>query len=26
LILAFGTEWQTEVTAFGRGLTARTDP
>jgi hypothetical protein len=26
LILAFGTEWQTEVTAFGRGLTARADP
>jgi hypothetical protein len=23
LILAFGTEWQTEVTAFGRGITSR---
>jgi hypothetical protein len=26
LILAFGTEWQTEVTAFGRGITARAQP
>ncbi|MGO9264695.1 MAG: vWA domain-containing protein [Candidatus Binataceae bacterium] len=26
LILAFGTAWQNEVAAFGRGLTARTDP
>lgn len=26
LILAFGTEWQNEVAAFGRGITARADP
>lgn len=26
LILAFGTEWQNEVSAFGRGLTSRSDP
>ena len=26
LILAFGTEWQNEVSAFGRGLTSRTAP
>jgi hypothetical protein len=26
LILAFGSEWQNEVSAFGRGLSARNDP
>ena len=26
LILAFGTEWQNEVSAFGRGLSARNEP
>ena len=26
LILAFGTEWQTEVAAFGRGITSRATP
>jgi hypothetical protein len=25
LILAFGPEWQTEVTAFGRGISTTSD-
>jgi len=25
LILAFGTQWQTEVTAFGRGISSTSD-
>jgi hypothetical protein len=26
LILAFGTEWQTEVATFGKGIASKTDP